>query len=69
MTKEEATRLLETYRETDDETSEEYGYSIIRYVGMHGDCHLFECALPDYAEDSTMTVAVCPDGDVLPLPT
>ena len=75
MTKEEAKKILSMYRETDDDTREEYGYIIQDYVGKDGEAHIFRCKVEGIDYDSLTGIfanlplmAVYPDGTVLNVP-
>lgn len=72
MTEQEARKVLEMYRETDDDTGEDYGYIIRNYIGKREDAFYFECKVEgvEYSDsDKLPIVAVFPDSFVLVLPT
>lgn len=78
MTEHEARTILESYREVDEDTGEEYGHKIIRCLGSDSDGYVFECKSTGYLDLNTMTfvessdvtyeVAVYSDGTVVCIP-
>lgn len=75
MTENEARKILQDYRETDDDTGEKYGYVIQECCGTDGDGFVFRCKIEgvDYdALDAVMgnlpLMAVYPDGTVVNVP-
>lgn len=76
MTEKEARKILQDYRETDDDTGEEYGYVIQECCGTDGDGFVFQCKVEgvDYDALDAVTgnlplLAVYPDGTVVNVPT
>lgn len=72
MTKQEAKKILETYREIDDDTGEEYGYIIQSYNGEFNGDFEFSCKAEGVKYKPTDTlplVVVCSDGKVVFPPT
>ena len=75
MNKEEAKKILSMYRETDDDTGEEFGYIIQDYVTKDGEAYIFRCKVEGVDYDSLTgifvnlpLIAVYPDGTVLNIP-
>lgn len=66
MTEKEARAILAKYRETDEETGEQYGYDILNCVGADGDGFTFECRAAGV--DTTCVMGVYPGGRVLCAP-
>ena len=76
MTENEARTILQDYRETDNDTGEEYGYVIQECCGKAGEGYVFRCKIEgvDYDTlDDVMRnlplIAVYPDGTVVNVPT
>ena len=76
MTENEARTILQDYRETDNDTGEEYGYVIQECCGKDGEGYVFSCKIEgvDYDTlDDVMRnlplIAVYPDGTVVNVPT
>lgn len=72
MTKQEAKRILETYRETDEDTGEKYGYIIQSYHGESNSGFVFRCKIegvPYSNADNLPLIAVLSDGKVVVLLT
>ena len=71
MTEQEAKKVLQEYRDTDDYTGEKYGYIIQESCGKDGDGYIFRCKAEgvDYApEDNLPLLGVYPDGTVISVP-
>ena len=72
MTKQEAKRILEAYRETDEDMGEKYGYIIQSYHGEYNGGFVFRCKVEgvNYKASGTLPlVSVLSDGKVVVLPT
>ena len=72
MTKQEAKKILEAYRETDEDTGEKYGYIIQSYHGESNGGFAFRCKVegaPYSNADNLLLIAVLSDGKVVVLPT
>ncbi len=76
MTENEARAILQDYRETDNDTGEEYGYVIQECCGKDSEGYVFRCKIEgvDYDTlDDVMRnlplIAVYPDGTVVNVPT
>lgn len=72
MTKQEAKRILKTYRETDEDTGEKYGYIIQSYHGTCAGGFVFRCkveGVPYSNTDNLPLIAVFSNGAVTILPT
>lgn len=75
MTEQEARNVLAAYREVDEDTGEEYGYTIQKYCG-ESNAHVFQCKVEGVDYDALEPemrdlplMAVFPDGTVETLPT
>jgi len=71
MTEQEARKVLEAYRETDDDTGEEFGYLIQNFLEKSDDAFFFECKVEgvEYHDGGQLpVVAVYPDKSVFVLP-
>ena len=62
MTEHEARKILENYREVDEDTGEKYDHKIIRCLGSDGDGYIFECKSNGYLDLKTMTFVESPDA-------
>lgn len=62
MTEQEARKILEEYREFDEDTGEKYGHKIIRCLGSNRDCYIFQCKSNGYLDLNTMTFVESPDA-------
>lgn len=72
MTKQEAKKILEAYRETDEDTGEKYGYIIQSYHRTCTGGFVFRCKIegvPYSNTDNLPLIAVLSDGKVVVLPT
>ena len=71
MTKEEAKKILEAYREADEDTGDTWGLKVLKYLGVSNDGHVFEAVADDIdVKDYEITpqYVVCKDKTVLALP-
>lgn len=71
MTEQEARKILKSYRETDDDTGEKYGYIIQESCGKDGEGYIFRCKAEgvDYSpKDNLPLIGVYPDGTVISIP-
>lgn len=76
MTEKEARKVLAAHREVDEDTGEEYGYTIQKYCGESDHAHVFQCKVDGVDYDTLEPemrdlplMAVFPDGTVETLPT
>lgn len=72
MTKQEAKRILEAYRKTDEDTGEKYGYIIQSYHGTCTGGFVFRCKIEGVSysnSDNLPLIEVLSDGKVVVLPT
>ena len=71
MTKEEAKKILEAYRETDEDTGDTWGLKVLKYLGANNDGHVFEVIADDTDVKDYEIIpqyVVCKDKTVLVLP-
>lgn len=66
MTEKEARSILAGYRETDENTGENYGYKILECLGTDGDGFVFKCSADGV--DEACVMGVYPSGAVLCVP-
>lgn len=72
MTKQEAKKILEAYRETDEDTGEKYGYIIQNYHGLCAGGFVFGCkveGVPYSNADDLPLITVLSGGKVVVFPT
>ncbi len=72
MTEQKARKILEAYRETDEDTGESFGYSVQNYSGEDNGTFFFECKVDgvEYHDgDSFPVIAVFQNGTILVLPS
>lgn len=71
MTEQEARKILQNFREIDDDTDEEYGYIIQECCGKNESAYVFRCKAEGavYGKDTNLPLmAVYPDGSVIAIP-
>lgn len=71
MTEQEARNILKNFRETDDDTGEQYGYIIQKCCGKDGNGYVFQCKVEgmEYKPtDQLPLLAVYPDGTIMNVP-
>jgi hypothetical protein len=66
MTEKETKKILDGYREADEDTGESYGYKILEGLGRDGDGFVFRCKADGV--DDTCVMGVYPGGTVLCVP-